>query len=145
MTIAMLMAAVLWTIALIHLGWAAGVTWPYVDGAGLARAVVGARNIKAMPTPAACIAAAAAIAVAGVWPLVLEGFVRSPLPPRWTWATGALIAIIFLVRGVAPYVPAWRALTPEFPFAALDRWIYGPLCLSVGVGYLNILMDSNRT
>ena len=48
----------------------------------------------------------------------------------------ALISLIFLARGVAAFLPAWRRLTPEPAFARMDRKLYGPLCTALGIGYL---------
>jgi hypothetical protein len=54
-------------------------------------------------------------------------------------ALGALLALVFLARGVLSYTPAWRASHPVEPFATLDRRNYGPLCFWVGAG-LTILV-----
>ena len=52
---------------------------------------------------------------------------------------GAGIATVFLARGVAGYVPAWRRLQSAEPFTTLDRRYYAPLCLALGTGFLIIL------
>jgi hypothetical protein len=53
----------------------------------------------------------------------------------WT-LIGAVLAIVFLGRGLAGYTPGWRARHSGEPFATLDRKTYSPLCLWVGVGFV---------
>ena len=101
--IAAIMATVLLGIALLHLTWGFGITWPYATGRDLARAVVGARNIKGMPNLVACMVAAAAIAITGLWPLMLTGRINVALPRGIALLGGTMIGLVFLARGVAPY------------------------------------------
>ena len=143
--IATIMATVLLGIALMHLAWGVGITWPYADGRSLARAVVGARNIKSMPSFTACLLAASAIAITGLWPLMLAGPINVSVPRGITPLGSTMIGLVFLARGVAPYTSVWRRLTPEQPFATLDRLAYGPLCLALAAGYLVVIMDTIRT
>ena len=42
----------------------------------------------------------------------------------------------FLARGIAGYTDRWRQLTPEQPFARLDRKYYSPLCLVLGLFFI---------
>ena len=54
--------------------------------------------------------------------------------------TMSLIALVpgllFLARGIAGYLPAWRQAHPEEPFRTNDLRVYSPLCLIVGVGFI---------
>ena len=119
-------------IALWHVAWALGSTWPYATERELARAVVGSRGVKRMPGTPLCLAVAAALAAAAAWP--------------WLGGLGFLyplglgvIAVVFLARGAASYVPAARRFGPEEPFATNDRRFYGPLCLALGAGFAALL------
>jgi hypothetical protein len=47
-----------------------------------------------------------------------------------------MAAAVFLLRGAVTYMPFWRRVAPEQPFARLDRQYYAPLCLLIGVGLL---------
>ena len=51
-------------------------------------------------------------------------------------ASVGLFALVFLVRGALAYTSFWRRLTPQEPFATLDRTRYGPLCLAIGLGFV---------
>jgi hypothetical protein len=55
---------------------------------------------------------------------------------------GFAAGAVFLGRGLAAYIPAWRRVTPEQPFARLDQIAYGPLCLALGAGFL--LLSAGR-
>ena len=130
--LAFLLAAVLVALAVLHLAWALGHVTPMEDEAALARAVVGTRGITRMPGAVPCALVAMALTFCAILPLDPRIPGRALLMP--------VIAAVFLARGIAPYVPAWRRLTPEEPFATLDRRFYGPLCLGLGAVYLILTM-----
>jgi len=56
------------------------------------------------------------------------------------FALALLAAIVFLVRGTLGYTDPWAARTPEEPFRSLDRKIYSPLCLAIGLGFLFLVV-----
>jgi Protein of unknown function (DUF3995) len=128
----LLVAAVLLVIAALHVYWGVGGHWPGRDAASLARTVAGFKNIAAMPPPAACFVVAGALVAAAVWPLMMSGRIAMGLPNALLVVGSLVLTMVFLARGVAAYLPAWRQLTPEQPFARLDRQLYGPLCLILG-------------
>lgn len=130
--IAVILTAVLTAIAALHLMWAIGFWTPIRDEERLAKTVVGARGVTRMPGAIPCSLVALALAFAAVLPHQAGFPGRGILMP--------VIALVFLARGAAAYVPAWRALAPEEPFASLDRTIYGPLCAVIGVGYLILIV-----
>ena len=127
-------------IALLHALWGFGVTWPRRDEAALARAVVGRPQMTKMPPPIACFIVAAALIIMGLWPLASIGALPTMLSPSLHRLMGWAICLVFIARGVAAYLPAWRRLVPVQPFARLDRTIYGPLCLAIGGGFLVLLV-----
>ena len=135
-----MLAAVLWLIAVIHLYWGLGGVWPAADEAALARAVIGTPKVAAMPGLVPCALVALLLLAAGCWPLAVLGLFTPPLlSSGMVAAAGYLLALVFLARGVAAYVPTFRALAPEQPFARYDRRFYAPLCLLLGAGFLVLL------
>ena len=127
-------------IGLLHALWGLGVTWPRQDQASLAGAVVGRRGLKRMPPPLSCFIVAAALVIAALWPLASIGALPTLLPPSLHRLLGWVFCLVFIARGIAAYLPAWRRLVPVEPFARLDRTLYGPLCLALGVGFLVLLV-----
>ena len=75
---------------------------------------------------------------------MLAGLVQTPWPPWLVLLAGAAAALVFAGRGVAGYVPAWRARHPREPFASLDRHYYSPLCLLLAAGFVVLLADGMR-
>ncbi len=90
----------------------------------------------------ALVLGAAAIALTALWPLLLAGTIRAPLPHALLIGIGSAIAAVFLARGVAGYLPAWRRGHALEPFATWDRRFYAPLCLLVAAGYAALLLRS---
>ncbi|GAA2838164.1 uncharacterized protein DUF3995 [Aminobacter aminovorans] len=134
--LAFALAAVLYLIASIHAYWGLGGVWPGTDQASCARTVVGALGIETMPSPVASFAVTACLIVATLWPLALVGIFATPFPKVGLAASALMVALVFLGRGIAGFTPAWRRLTPEMPFARLDRQYYSPLCLAIGAGFV---------
>jgi hypothetical protein len=140
----MLLAIVLWVvlaaIAVLHAAWGLGSHWPCESEAVLVRTAGGTPGATKMYPPAACFTVAALLAGVSVWPLFATGLLAEAWPRWLTLLAGAGIATVFVARGVAGYVPAWRRLQSAEPFATLDRRYYAPLCLALGAGFLTILL-----
>jgi Protein of unknown function (DUF3995) len=134
---------VLTAIAAIHVAWGVGVRWPRTTEAELVTAVIGHRSDR-MPSPNQCYLAALAIFIPGAIALMLAGLVQTPLPPWLVILAGTGAALVFAGRGVAGYVPAWRALHPREPFTSLDRHYYSPLCLMLAAGLAVLLANAMR-
>jgi hypothetical protein len=130
-----LLAVVLAALAGVHVYWGLGGVWPGHDRVTLARTVAGFGGIEQPPPPVACFVVAAALVIAAVWPLLLTGRLVAELPSTLLTLGGLALTLVFLGRGLAAYLPAWRRLTPELPFAQLDQRLYGPLCLTLGAGF----------
>lgn len=126
----MTLIAIIWTIILLeiaalHLLWAARIWVPIREEEALARAVVGSAGITRMPGMVPCAAVALALAVAASLPWWdVFGLRRAAL---------LAMALVFLARGAATYIPAIARLCPEEPFRSLNRKAYGPLCLMLGI------------
>jgi hypothetical protein len=124
-------------VALAHLFWALGTTWPIRDEALLAQTVLGRPGVTKMPNRlltllVAVLLFAAAVIAMGLADKTDGGTTRTVL--------AALLALAFLGRGIAGYTAGWRARHPVEPFATLDRKNYSPLCLWIGAGFLILLV-----
>ena len=53
-----------------------------------------------------------------------------------------MIGLAFLARGILGFMPWWRRLAPEQPFARLDRRFYSPLCLLIAAGFLVLALSA---
>lgn len=125
------------TVALAHLLWSIGVTWPIRTKQLLAQTVVGAPGITRMPNRLLTFVVALLILAAGIVGLSLADHDSGGLPLT---LLGAILAIVFLARGVLGYTAGWRARFPTEPFATLDRRNYSPLCLWIGAGFLILVL-----
>jgi hypothetical protein len=134
---------VLTTIAAIHVAWGAGMRWPRKTEAELVTTVIGHKG-DTMPSPSQCYLAAFAIFIPGAIALLLAGLVQTALPSWLVALAGAGAAAVFAGRGIAGYVPAWRARHPREPFASLDRYYYSPLCLMLAAGLVVLLTNGMR-
>jgi len=134
---------VLAALAALHVYWAVGGVWPGSDAASCARTVIGFRGVDRMPSPASAVAVAGLLGVAAVLAAMLAG---APvlLPAAWLApAAGVAAALVFVARGLAGYTRAWRRLTPELPFARLDKLCYSPLCLAIGGGFVLLVLNGD--
>ncbi|MEC3861020.1 DUF3995 domain-containing protein [Mesobacterium sp. TK19101] len=122
------LSGVLIVLSALHFLWALGWWMPVADETRLARAVVGRRGITKMPGPVACATVAMGLFFAALLPHL------DWVPGKAGWVTG--LSTLFVLRGGIAWLPAWRRALPEEPFATLDRWVYGPLSLGLGVGFV---------
>jgi hypothetical protein len=141
LVIAVLLCWLLLVVAALHAYWGGGGLWPAASERELVATVIGHAQARRMPPPWLCILVAIAIGVAAVWPMLLVG-VEPGAPSRpLIVAGGVAILLVFLLRGLAGYLPVWRRLHPQEPFAAYDRRFYAPLCLQVAAGYAILLLQ----
>lgn len=134
---------VLTTIAAFHVAWGVGVRWPCRSEAELVSTVVGYRR-EQMPPPNQCYLAALGIYIPGTIALMLAGLIDVSLPASLILLAGAGAVLVFAGRGVAGYVPAWRARFPREPFATYDRRYYSPLCLVLAAGFTILIFNAMR-
>lgn len=134
------LAFVLLAVAALHAYWGLGGIWPGVDAASCARTVGGFPGATTMPGLGSCFTVAAALAIAALVALTAGGAVATSLPSSLVNLATLAAALVFLGRGLAGFTPAWRRLTPEQPFAALDVRFYSPLCLTIGIGFAILLV-----
>lgn len=115
------------TVALAHFLWAVGSPWPIRDPQLLANTVIGRADVKRVPRFASLIVALLLLAAAAIGAALGDETSGGLL----LTLAGIGLALVFGIRGILGYVPAWRAQFPLEPFATLDRRIYSPLCLVV--------------
>jgi len=139
--VALALFVVLASIALLHGYWAAGGLWPGADETDLIRRVIGEPRRTRMPPAWMTWTVAAAIAVTAIWPLFAAGLVRLPVPDHLVLGVAVLIGIVFLLRGIAGFTPAWRRRHAAQPFAGRDRRLFSPLCLVLAAGYAILVLD----
>jgi hypothetical protein len=126
-SVAILLSLVLGALALLHLLWAIGLWWPVADERRLVATVVGIAGAERMPGPIPCALVVVAMLSAITWIWLPDGTLRQ--------VGLVLAATVLIIRGFLPWRPVWRRLTPQEPFATLDRRVYGPLCLALGAGF----------
>ena len=124
-------------VAVAHFLWSIGRTWPIKNETLLAQTVVGAPGITRMPNRLLTFIVSLLVFAAGIVALALADHTSGGWPLT---LLGALLALVFVGRGILGYTPGWRARFPTEPFATLDRKNYSPLCLWVGAGFLILVL-----
>ncbi len=126
---------ILTAIAALHVYWGFGGLWPGQTEAELIKTVVGAPNYVRMPPAWMAHSVGGLLVVSGLLGLSASGV----LPIGWEWfarlGTG-VVAFVFLARAVSGYVVPQVGIEQTEPFASLDLWLYSPLCLVLGLGFV---------
>lgn len=117
--IAIALALLLAIIAGLHAYWGRGGLWPAASEDELIATVIGNAEAKRMPSPALCLLVALAIAVTAIWPLLLVQMLGTAALRPLLQLGGFAIMAVFLLRGVAGFLPAWRRLHPLEAFRQL--------------------------
>ncbi len=97
-----------------------------------------------MPGLLLTLVVAGGIAAAGVVALWGGGALALQLPVWMRTASLAVLAAIFLLRGIASYLPFGPLSDTVEPFRTLDMRYYAPLILVIGLGYLALLWSVLR-
>ncbi|KRE17194.1 hypothetical protein ASE66_30290 [Bosea sp. Root483D1] len=139
--VAVALALLLSAIAGLHAYWGRGGLWPAASEPELIATVIGNAGAKRMPSPGLCLLVALAIAVTAIWPLLLTQVPGTASLRPLLRLGGFAIMAVFLLRGIAGFLPAWRRLHPREPFASYDRRYYSPLCLLIAAGYAALLLQ----
>lgn len=113
-----------------HFLWALGSTWPVGNRAALAKTVVGQSGNPERFSRWHAAGTALFVGFSGLVALSLT----DAGPSAGLTALGALLSVVFAVRGALAYVPWWRKNHNVEPFAQFDRTVYGPLCLFIAAG-----------
>lgn len=134
--VAATLIAVLVGLALLHAYWGLGGRWPGHDDASMVERVVGrTKDMRAPGSGPSLVVAAALLTTA-----ILVG-VHSF---RWLDGEVAVIvtvgfwgsAAVFLLRGLAGFVPIAFRYAEGTPFYRLNRIFYSPLCLLIAVAFV---------
>ncbi|KAE9631071.1 DUF3995 domain-containing protein [Parasedimentitalea maritima] len=137
---AIIAVLLLLAIALVHLLWALGSSWPVGDEKTLARTVVGSKDIQKMPPRLASLGVAIVLTAAAHIVLASGGLMPGILLPRMYQILLVAMILVFSARGLVAYMSFWRELVPEQPFARLDQRIYAPLCLLIAALLLDVAL-----
>jgi hypothetical protein len=124
-------------VAIAHFIWSLGGTWPLRSKELLMKTVYGRPGAQRMPPRLLTFIVAVLILTAGTIALALADKTGGGI---WLTLAGAVLAMIFIARGVIGYTAGWRAVFREEPFATLDRRNYSPLALIIGAGYLILVL-----
>ncbi|RYE86390.1 MAG: DUF3995 domain-containing protein, partial [Hyphomicrobiales bacterium] len=113
MAIATALTLLLAAIAGLHAYWGRGGLWPAASEDELIATVIGHARARRMPSPGLCLAVALAIAIAAIWPLLLAQGPRIGTLRLLIVLAGLAIMAVFLLRGIAGFLPAWQRLHPR--------------------------------
>lgn len=141
---ALFIALVLGLTSALHFYWAAGGMWPASNEQSLARTVIGANGIAAMPDRWLTIAVASCIGLAAIWPMLWLGWIVTPAPDWLLTAGMAVLSFVFIFRGIAGFVPAVRKMNSEEPFATLNARYFSPLIVLLGLIFIVLLLADPR-
>jgi hypothetical protein len=118
-------------LAVLHVAWGLGSSFPFRDRGQLADAVIGRASV---PSSAACLSVASLLAVATAFVLHLM-----PIPKPFRNVALATIAAVLLLRSAAGFSEKTSLLSTGSDserFRRLDRRLYSPLCLLLAIGAL---------
>jgi hypothetical protein len=117
------------SLAILHVAWGLGSTFPFRTRRKLADAVIGSSRV---PPPLACFVVAGALATgAGL----VSDAIRTPSPIRRL--SLFFMGASFAVRGALGFTGRTSMVSPgsdSATFLRLDRQVYSPLCLLLSVG-----------
>jgi hypothetical protein len=119
------------SLAVLHVLWGRGSSFPYRTRDELADAVVGGRGV---PPPAACFAVAGALATGAA---LVADVAPVPREARRTALLG--MAGLLGTRSVLGFAGRTAVVSPDSTsetFVRLDRRYFAPLCLALAVGSL---------
>ena len=136
-TVFVLLAA----IATLHVAWGFGLRWPANNERDLVATVIGAKQRVHLPSLVHCFIAAATIFGAGCIALLMSGLVAPLLPQPLLTLAGFVLFSVFALRGTAAYLPAWRNIFSQEPFARYDQLYYAPFCLCVALVFALLLFE----
>ena len=132
--LALLAAVVLVMISGLHVYWALGGVWPGHDGPSLAQRVFGGPPGTPLPAVGACLAVAALLLLAA-WTVIGAAWPWWMLPAAGLWRLGAwgVAGVLALRGGLGFFDTRLRPAIVGSPFVRLNRLVYSPLCLGLGL------------
>ena len=133
--------AALLAIAALHLYWGFGGVWPGTDSNSLREIVVGTRGGPMYGLAACALVAGALITAAAVVAARHSTLIGGPLK-LLILAAYCVLILVFMVRGLAPYVSPVFEYARGRPFFELNLWLYAPLCLAIAALLAFDFLDS---
>lgn len=130
--VALLTGLALGAVAVVHVAWAAGSTWPYQDATTLTRSVLGVPNAADFPPAGLTMAVAGALAVTAAAGARTSRHPRTRQFARFITVPAAAVLAVRGVGGFAQSVLAPGTATAEF--TRNDLAFYSPLCLALAAG-----------
>lgn len=124
------------TVGMAQLLWSVGIRWPIADRALLARTVIGTASGK-MPNKLVTFGFALFLLGASVCAFAVADHSSGGW---WLTLIGAILAALFVVRGVVGFTAAWQDRHPADPYDRYNRTLYSPLSLAIGVGFLVLVI-----
>lgn len=133
------LAIALGSLGFLHLLWAVGVSFPFSNQQSLARSVVGRRGITRLPSHTS-VALLGVLLLCGAAAAIIMGHFHDVFPTLkyLLVPVGLFLSAIFFLRGVVGVLPAFERATPEQPYLTLNRRLYSPLCVLIGLGFLTL-------
>jgi hypothetical protein len=130
--VGVVVGAVFGVLAALHVSWACGVAW----GAGVAVPEIDGRP-KFVPSRAATLAVAAALAAATIVVLARADLVLRSVPSWISQSAAVVLGTVFMLRAIGDFgVMGFFKSVRRTSFAVWDTWLYSPLCLLLGVATL---------
>ena len=137
--LAFFLAAALSAIAALHIYWGLGGFWPGIDETSLVDMVIGAPAGTPIPPFWACSIVAACLLIPAAAALIISSGRRQNLPSVLRWMPVAALcisALVFIARGLSTYFSPLVLSAKGTAFFELDRTIFAPICLVLGVGLI---------
>lgn len=132
MTLALLLAAILAVLALLHVGW--GIVG--VSGRSIALPEVDGRPVF-QPSRLASFAVAAALSLACALVLAQGGVLPPLLSPSLTRIGTCGVGVVFILRAIGDFrLVGFFKRVRGTPFATWDTRLFSPLCLALGAASL---------
>lgn len=131
-------------VAALHAYWGLGGLWPAASARELVDTVMGDASVQAIPGPAVTLPLAFLLFLVGVNAMMAANLI--PFRPRWLVKTGtALLALVFILRGLSGFYLPFTDIPVTEPFATYDVRYYSPLILAVGLALATLFFAPRRT
>lgn len=125
-------------IALFHIYWALGGLWPGTSSQDLLDKVVGSG--ECFPGKIACLMVTVVFVVMALLPLIIVKLIHVNIDADFLYVSTAFFCLIFFIRGFALYLPVLKKRAHS-KFNYLNGRVYSPLCISLGISELVILLQ----
>ena len=128
-------------ISLLHLYWLTGGYWPGTDASSLMQKVVGHTPTGRMPSPVSILGVTLVLLFGAGLLAIRLGWIPAFFPPPLIRGATWTLAGVFLLRGLGGYLD--HRLRPGIvgtPYETLNRWVYSPLAMAIGLATLGGLL-----